>query len=60
MKKILKILRLSTDPKLRYYIGKFVNEKNEEIATYYKHLYKLRYDEIIKKRGWLFNLFFLL
>lgn len=51
MKKFFKILRLSTDPKLRYYIGKFVNEKNEEIATYYKYLYKIRYDEIIKKRG---------
>lgn len=49
MKNIWKIVRLTFDPKLNMYIKGFMKTKNPEKELYFKTMYKVRYDEIVKK-----------
>ena len=57
MKNIWKIMRLTFDPKLNMYTNGFMKTKNPEKELYFKTMYKVRYDEIVKKlnrKGWYF------
>lgn len=49
LKSLWKIAVLTVDPKLRRYVKGFTKNNNSTKALYFKHMYKIRYDEIIKR-----------
>ena len=63
LKSLWKITILTVDPKLRRYVKGFTKNNNPIETLYFKHMYKIRYDEIVKridKRAWYFSGFFYL
>lgn len=48
LKSLWKIIILTVDPKLRRYVKGFTKNNNPTEALYFKHMYKIRYDEIVK------------
>lgn len=63
LKSLWKIAILTVDPKLRRYVKGFTKNNNPTEALYFKHMYKIRYDEIVKridKRAWYFQAFLFL
>lgn len=49
LKSLWKIIILTVDPKLRRYVKGFTKNNNPIEALYFKHMYKIRYDEIVKR-----------
>lgn len=49
LKSLWKITILTVDPKLRRYVKGFTKNNNPKEALYFKHMYKIRYDEIVKR-----------
>ena len=49
LKSLWKITILTVDPKLRRYVKGFTKNNNPIETLYFKHMYKIRYDEIVKR-----------
>lgn len=49
LKSLWKITILTVDPKLRRYVKGFTKNNNPKEALYFKHMYKIRYDDIVKR-----------